>query len=140
MIQRSIDFDCNYPNTRSQAHRKKEAYQLLSDWKNIVGVVGVNDEIEYIRRFDGLLMQVYEPKWYTNRYINTHYQGRDLTFVGEETFFFGDVADGHGKMFVVAETDEMVMGFQFIHYIARFNEESTGFFRLQMSVAYKQKE
>lgn len=128
----------SYPMTRSQKKRQEEAEKILEDWKALLKISDPYDEIAYIEKFDGKEMSVYEPEWYSNRHQYFQYQGREMKYQGEETFKLFDGHNGTNKMFVVAETDEWLIGFQCIHHTAYGGGEcATGFFRLMMSVVHK---
>lgn len=126
-----------YPSTRSQKNREEEAKKILEDWKNLLKISSPNDEKKYMEKFNGKTLSVYEPDWYSNRYYPFHYQGRDMKYKGEETFQMYQNSDGNRKMYVIAETDDWLCGFQFIHHIVYSHECSTGFYRLMMNVVHK---
>lgn len=133
-IKRSED---EYPMTRSQVKWKNDAEIIVSEWKKEFGIQSVNDELDYMQTFNGKMLPVYQPEWHNNRHQPYYYQGREMKYQGDELFVFGDVADGHKKMFVIAETDEWLMGFQFNHYVASFQGDYTGFLRLEMTAVHR---
>lgn len=133
-IKRSED---EYPMTRSHVKWTSDAKIIVSEWKKEIGIQTVNDEIEYMQSFNGKMLPVYQPEWHSNRHQPYQYQGREMIYQGEELFVLFDVADGHKKMFVIAETDEWLMGFQFHHYVASYGGDYTGFLRLEMSAVHK---
>ena len=123
-----------YPMTRSQHRRLRDSSTMLSIWKELCGV---EDEYEYMSRFNGVELEVYAPTWVVNRHQPTPYQGRDMRYVKDEMFIIGDVEDGANKMFVIAKRDDWLFGFQFVPYRTMYGgDEITRFNRLEMNVVH----
>jgi hypothetical protein len=127
-----------YPKTRSQVKRLSDAEKIVAAWKKLVDVKTSNAEVKYMQKFNGKLMPVYQPSWHSNRHRPCQYQGRNMKYIGEEMFAFGEMSDDLNKMYVVAETNEWLMGFQFLQFFGGvFDREARGYRRLLMQAWHK---
>jgi hypothetical protein len=134
-----VRVESNYPMTRSQTKRIQDAEIILSNWKKIYKIESVDDEISLMQKFNGKSLPVYQPTWHSNKHQPFQYQSRDMTYIGDETFTYGDVADGDDKMFVIAKPGggDWLLGFQFKMYNAFSREGYSGFLRLELAAVHK---
>lgn len=139
MSTQIIRVESKYPMTRSQTKRIQDAEIILSNWKKIYKIASIEDEISFMEKFNGKSLPVYQPTWHSNKHQPFQYQSRDMTYIGDEIFTYGDVADGDDKMFVIAKPcgGDWLLGFQFKFYNAIFQGEYTGFMRLELAAVHE---